>query len=98
MLLDSIKRDTTKISTGFLTGHCLLGKLAKIIGITSSVECKYCQGLQCVKDISLIWCEFPSLVVKEIDNKKNRLGPQCLVKQIIIGFVQPCNLNKLTEL
>ena len=39
----------TRTLTSIFTGHCLLGKHAKVMGLATSDECRFCQDLVCKK-------------------------------------------------
>ena len=60
-LLRYNKKDL-RLYIGFLTGHCLLRKHAKRIGLAERAECRYCQDIHCDEDVEHIICECPALM------------------------------------
>ena len=51
----------TRTLTSIFTGHCLLRKHAKVMGLATSDECRFCQDLVCKEDIVHLLSECPAL-------------------------------------
>lgn len=54
-------RETLRTLVGYLTGHCLLGKHARYMGITTNDECRFCDDISAVEDVIHIVCECQAL-------------------------------------
>lgn len=60
----NLKRDKLRKLVGILTGHCLLGKHAKYMGLTNDDECRFCNDISSTEDVIHIICECPALLGK----------------------------------
>lgn len=63
-VLLGLNKQVLRLSTGIITGHCFLGKMAKRMKKRDTDECRYCKDLQCVEDVEHILCECPALARK----------------------------------
>lgn len=61
-VLLSLNRNNLRIMVGTLTGHCLLGKMAKRLGLITDDLCRACQDIGVVEDVRHMLCECPSLM------------------------------------
>ena len=54
-------RRRTRTLMGIFTGHCLLNKHAKVMRLSTTDECRFCQDLACKEDIVHLLNECPAL-------------------------------------
>lgn len=62
----NLNRSSLRKLIGLLTGHCLLGKHAKYMGLTNDDECRFCNDISSTEDVIHITCECPVLWRKRL--------------------------------
>lgn len=56
-----LPRKTLSTLVGYLTGHCLLGKQARRLGLTTNDNCRFCEDLSVEEDVIHLICECHAL-------------------------------------
>lgn len=95
----NMDKQSLREMVGILTGHCLVRKHARRLGLVNDDECRFCEDIGSAEDVLHILCECPALcrkrfatfglsfihesTVHNIDNKQLKLYFRSLGKNVV---------------